>query len=263
MEFQSCIFEIIAQAIFWYILTDIVIKKCIENVIWDYNFWKRIKGRGKASISSYWTNVSLYPAHATSGIFLIMAFKINSYNLFCHGLLIESGYELFDICKLWYNYYFNLNNNKLFFALFNIHHISNISMIIYLCCNESSSSSLTSMFYILAISLNGLAPITGLSSIICSILDLEKITHKIIWLIFWNMMLFVFAICRFIIFYWVTWSIIFIEKDQNNKLSFQEKLFFMFYVILMTIFNVIIFRIMALREYTFIKQRICLQSKSK
>ena len=253
MELHLCIFEALIQAIFWYILTDLIIKPLLQNIICDYEWWKRIKSRGAGhgQEASYWTNVSLYPAHATSGIVLILAMINDSNQLFFHGLLIESGYEIFDLCKLWYNYDTDI---KLFFVIFNIHHICNISMIIYLCCFMERISTIT---YTLAISLNGLAPITGMLPMICSALDLNKINHRLIWFVLWNKMIFVFGICRFIIFYFAIYRLIIHEFIDTEFHIDLELLYLISYVLFMTGFNVFIFRILLRRYCLFIQEGIC------
>ena len=250
MELHLCIFEAIIQAVFWYIVTDLIIKRVIQNIICDYEWWQRIKSRGDRQEASYWTNVSLYPAHATSGIVLILAMMNDSNQLFFRGLLIEAGYEIFDICKLWYNYD---KDDKLFFVIFNVHHICNISIIIYLCCFMERISTFT---YILAISLNGLAPITGTLQMICNALDLNKINHRLIWFVLYNKMIFVFGICRFIIFYFEIYQIIIYEFVGTKTHIDLELLYLICYVLLMTVFNVFIFRILIKRYCSFIKEGI-------
>ena len=247
MELVFCVTEALIQAIIWYILTDIIIKRLIERVIDKYEWWERIKSRGQQA--SYWTNISLYPAHSTSGIILILAMINDSTQLLFHGLLIESGYEIFDLCKLWYNYH---EDHGTFFIIFNVHHSCNISMIIYICCFMEKISMTT---YILVISLNGFSPITGLIPMICSALNLTKSIHRLTWFILWNVTTFVFGICRFVIFFWAIKRII-IDEFIDQK-SMLDLVFFIIYVLLMTVFNIFIFQILCKRYYSFVKEGIC------
>eukprot|EP01084_Bolivina_argentea_P264240 447545_1 len=69
-------------------LTDIIIKTILEWIMNDYEWFNRIQSR-PASISTFWVNISLYPAHSTSGIFLILSYYTNNVTLFHHGLLIK------------------------------------------------------------------------------------------------------------------------------------------------------------------------------
>ena len=101
------IIEFLLNFIFWAFFLDIISKfliKLFSNKIWFNNIKKQPGGIKEFLIMS-----RVLPQHFTCAFLIWLSIYSNNSYLFRTGLLVESGYEGFDLFRCYYEYF----NNKL------------------------------------------------------------------------------------------------------------------------------------------------------